>query len=79
LKHANIDFKSIGSNSEEKFFDNSGNLICEIDPKFYRPAEVHKLCGDPFLAESELGWERKTNFESLVKKMYDNDYKILNS
>jgi len=79
LNHAKIHFETKGANEDEKFFDSSGNLICEIDPNFYRPAEVHKLCGDPSLAESELGWKRKTNFKSLVKKMYDNDYKILNS
>ena len=46
-----------------------------VDPEFYRPAEVHKLCGDPSLAEKELGWERKTDFKSLVKKMYSSDFK----
>jgi GDPmannose 4,6-dehydratase len=52
-------------------------LIFEVNPKFYRPAEVHKLCGDCSLAEQEMGWVRKTGFEGLVKKMYENDYELL--
>ena len=45
-----------------------------VDSKFYRPAEVHQLCGDPSKAENDLGWKRKTNFKELVKKMYQSDY-----
>ena len=45
-----------------------------VDPKFYRPAEVHELCGDPSMAEKELGWTRKTDFKGLVHKMYQSDY-----
>ena len=75
---ANIKYASSGEGESEKFHDEaSGKLILKIDPKFYRPAEVHQLCGDPALAEKELGWKRGTNFRSLVKKMYDNDYILL--
>ena len=45
----------------------------EIDPKFYRPADVHLLCGDATLAKNELGWEPKTGFQELVHKMVDSD------
>ena len=55
----------------------TNELIVEIDPKFYRPAEVHKLRGDCSLAEKELGWKRIYNFKSLVNKMYKNDYNLL--
>ena len=77
LKAADIDFTSEGSADNEKYFTKEGVLIFEVDPKFYRPAEVHQLCGDPSLAEKEMGWVRKTNFDSLVKKMYDTDYDLL--
>jgi len=77
LEFAGIDFISKGSESEEKYFTKDGRLIFEVNPKFYRPAEVHKLCGDCSLAEKEMGWVRKTGFEGLVKKMYENDYDLL--
>ena len=61
----------------EKYYTIDGELIFEVDPKFYRPAEVHELCGDPTLAENEMGWVRKTDFAGLVKKMYQSDYMLL--
>ena len=77
LKAAGIDFTSEGEGENEKYFTTDGVLIFKINPKFYRPAEVYKLCGDPSLAEKELGWTRKTNFEELVTKMYQSDYRLL--
>ena len=77
LKCANIKFSSFGDNDEEKYFNENRDLIFEVDPKFYRPAEVHELCGDCSLAENEMGWTRKTDFYGLVKKMYQNDYTLL--
>lgn len=83
---ANIPCYWTGSGLNEKLF--LSNYIAEehnlkdtellnIDPKFYRPAEVELLQGDPSLAEKELGWKRKTDFNGLVKKMYKNDYALL--
>ena len=77
LEAAGIDFIAKGEGENEKYFTTDGVLIFEVNPKFYRPAEVHKLCGDPSLAEKELGWTRKTDFAGLVTKMYDNDYRLL--
>ena len=76
LKAADINFTSEGEGDKEKYFTTEGVLIFEVDPKYYRPAEVHKLCGDPSLAEKELGWRRKTDLKGLVRKMYDNDYSL---
>lgn len=45
----------------------------EIDPKFYRPAEVNLLCGDATLAKNEIGWEPMVGFSELVNRMVDND------
>lgn len=74
FEHANINFTSSGSEDNEKYHTLDGELIFEVDPKFYRPAEVHELCGDCSLAENEMGWTRKTDFQGLVRKMYQNDY-----
>jgi GDPmannose 4,6-dehydratase len=77
LKNAGIKFTSSGENEAEKYFNENKDLIFEVDPKFYRPAEVHELCGDCSLAENEMGWTRKTDFYGLVKKMYQSDYMLL--
>jgi GDPmannose 4,6-dehydratase len=74
LAYADIPFISKGEGVNEKYFTPDGKLFFEVDPNFYRPAEVHKLCGDPSMAETELGWVRKTNFNKLVEKMYQNDF-----
>ncbi|MBA3281941.1 MAG: GDP-mannose 4,6-dehydratase [Acidimicrobiia bacterium] len=48
-----------------------------IDERFFRPAEVDLLIGDPARAEKELGWERKTTFADLVTGMVDADMDLL--
>jgi GDPmannose 4,6-dehydratase len=45
----------------------------EIDPKYYRPAEVELLIGDPSKAREKLGWQPKTTFKDLVRLMVDAD------
>lgn len=62
---------------ENEFFSSgSGDFFKKlviINPKFYRPAEVNLLHGNSNLARKELGWEPKTTFPDLVKKMVRND------
>ena len=53
----------------------TGNTLVSVNPKYYRPAEVELLWGDPSLAKKELGWEAKTTLEQLVKIMVDYDLK----
>ena len=78
LEYAGINWRSEGENENEKFYEtDTGRLIFSVDPQYYRPAEVHELCGDPTLVETELGWRRQTDFAGLVKKMYENDYSTL--
>ncbi|MDY6295636.1 MAG: GDP-mannose 4,6-dehydratase [Schwartzia succinivorans] len=65
-----------GSGVDEKGYDaETGKLIVDVDPKFFRPAEVELLWGDSTKAEKELGWKRKVDFPSLVKMMVDADRK----
>ncbi|KAJ3167392.1 hypothetical protein HDU88_002314 [Geranomyces variabilis] len=47
----------------------TGAIRVRIDEKYYRPAEVELLLGDPSKARKNLGWERKVDFDSLVKEM----------
>jgi GDPmannose 4,6-dehydratase len=49
----------------------------EIDPRYYRPAEVDLLIGDYAKAKRQLGWEPKTRFVDLVKLMVDADVDLL--
>jgi GDPmannose 4,6-dehydratase len=50
-----------------------------VNPAFYRPAEVHLLCGDATKAQRILGWEPKVKFDDLVKIMVESDIKTLES
>ncbi len=49
----------------------------EIDPRYYRPAEVELLIGDYSKAKKKLGWEPKTKFAGLARLMVDADIKLL--
>ena len=52
----------------------TGKVLVEVDPKYFRPAEVEQLLGDPTKARTLLGWNpRKTSFEELVKIMVTHD------
>ena len=53
------------------------NKYVEIDPKYFRPAEVDLLIGDYSKAKKKLGWEPKTRFEDLTKLMVDEDLRRL--
>jgi GDPmannose 4,6-dehydratase len=57
----------------EVFRKDTGQILVEINPKFYRPAEVELLFGDSNLARKELNWKPEITFDSLVKKMVEND------
>jgi GDPmannose 4,6-dehydratase len=52
---------------------NTGKTLVRISPKFYRPAEVELLIGDPAKAKRELGWEPKTTLEELCQMMVEAD------
>jgi GDPmannose 4,6-dehydratase len=49
----------------------------DIDPRYFRPAEVASLCGDPSKARADLEWEARTSFEELVGLMVDGDVRLL--
>lgn len=52
-----------------------GEVRVEVNPRFFRPAEVEALLADPSRAEAELGWSPKVSFEELVSMMVQHDLK----
>ena len=61
---------------EEGIDHNTGKVVIRIDPKYFRPAEVDLLLGDPSKARRELGWELKTSFNQLVDMMVTADLEL---
>jgi len=75
-KRLGFTLKWQGSKESERGIDaHTGKTIIEIDPRYYRPAEVDLLLGDASKAKSVLGWEPKTRFEELAQLMADADLK----
>ena len=76
---AGFDIAWEGSGVNEKGVDRkSGKTVVAIDPRFFRPAEVEQLLGDPTKAKEKLGWVPKVKFEELVQIMTDADLKLFN-
>ncbi len=64
-----------GGGRDEKGVDaKTGQVLVEIDPKYFRPAEVDVLLGDATKAKNILGWEPKVKFEELVKLMMEAEF-----
>ena len=77
--HAGINLRWEGSGTDEKGIDSAtGRVLVEVDPRFYRPADVEQLLGDPSKARNVLGWNpRRTSFDDLVRIMVEADMKAL--
>ncbi|PEJ65959.1 GDP-mannose 4,6-dehydratase [Bacillus toyonensis] len=77
FKHVGIELEWVGEGVEEKGIDKAtGKVLVAVDPKFFRPAEVEQLLGDPTKAKTLLGWNpTKTSFEELVSIMVEEDMK----
>ena len=74
--YAGIELEWQGEGIDEKAFDKkSGILRVEVNPQFFRPAEVELLLGDPEKAEKVLGWHRDISFHELVRRMVESDLK----
>ena len=72
-----ITLKWAGSGENEKGIDvASGKTLVEVDPKYFRPAEVELLVGDASKAEKELGWKPTYTLQQLVEEMVDEDIKL---
>jgi len=65
-----------GEGVNETGTDQNGKIIVRVDPRYFRPAEVETLLGDPSKAKRQLGWEPKIGFAELVKEMVLSDLRI---
>ncbi len=70
-----IEWKGSGEN-EKGYNKVTGEVLVEIDPKYYRPAEVDLLVGDASKAKAKLGWEPKRTVEQLCKEMVAADLEL---
>jgi GDPmannose 4,6-dehydratase len=76
FKEVGIDMVWQGSGVDEKGLDKAtGNILVEVDPRYFRPTEVELLLGDPSKAKAKLGWEPKTTLPELVGMMVREDLK----
>lgn len=75
-KEIGIQIRWEGEDQEEKGYDvATGKCIVAVDPRYYRPAEVETLLGDPTKAKEKLGWVPTTTFPELVAEMMREDMK----
>ena len=66
-----------GSGTDEKGINKAtGDVIVEVDPRYFRPTEVETLLGDPSKAKEKLGWVPRTSFEDMVQEMVEKDISI---
>ena len=79
FKEAGIELEWRGEGIDEKGYDKAtGKALVEVDPKYFRPAEVEQLLGDPTKAKETLGWNpRKTPFDELVRIMMEHDMRFV--
>ncbi|KAF5384338.1 hypothetical protein D9615_003389 [Tricholomella constricta] len=75
-----IELKWSGEGVDEQAIDvKTGKAVVKVDPKYFRPAEVDLLLGNPAKAERVLGWKRQIDFDTLVKEMVEADLKAAKS
>ena len=79
FQEAGITLRWEGEGIAEKGIDTTtGRVLVEVDPKYFRPAEVEQLLGDPTKAKTLLGWNpRKTSFPELVRIMVQHDMRFV--
>lgn len=78
FNHVGISVEWKGNGVNEIGIDKAtGKEIVKVNPKFFRPAEVEVLLGNPEKAEKTLGWQREIPFAELVARMVDNDMALV--
>ena len=79
FKETGIELRWEGEGVNEKGIDSqTGKVLVEVDPKYFRPSEVEQLLGDPTKAKTLLSWNpQQTSFEELVHIMAEHDMKFV--
>ena len=75
-KNIDIAISWEGEGVNEKGYDQHGNCIVEVDPRYYRPAEVETLLGDASKAQQKLGWAPRITINELIDEMMYSDMKL---
>jgi GDPmannose 4,6-dehydratase len=65
-----------GTGVDEHAVNDRGEIVVRVDPRYFRPAEVEALLGNPEKARRELGWSARTTFRELVTEMVTEDLKL---
>jgi len=74
FKEVGIDLEWQGKELDEKGIDKkTGRVLVEVDPRYFRPAEVESLLGDSSKSREKLGWKPEISFEELIKEMVQSD------
>lgn len=74
FKEVGINIEWRGNGVEEKGIDKAtGNILVEVDPRYFRPTEVELLLGDAKKAQEKLGWKPKTTLQELCSMMVKED------
>ena len=77
-KYLDMEIEWQGTGIDEKGVNKkTGDVIIEIDPRYFRPTEVDLLLGNPAKAKEKLGWEAKTKFKELARLMIKSDLEIV--
>jgi GDPmannose 4,6-dehydratase len=78
FKHVDVEIEWQGEGVDETGIDkDTGKVLVEVDPKYFRPTEVDLLIGDPSKAKEELGWEPEVKFKELVQLMVQSDLEAI--
>ena len=78
FREVGIDIEWKGKGVGEKGYDSkTGRMLVDVNPRYFRPAEVEFLWGDSTKAEKVLGWKRKVDFPHLVSMMVDSDMRAI--
>jgi GDPmannose 4,6-dehydratase len=74
FRHVGREIQWQGAGVEEKGLDaKSGDVLVQVDPRYFRPSEVDLLIGDPTKAREKLGWHHSVSFSALVQEMVEAD------
>jgi len=75
-RHVDLEVRWEGEGVDEKGYDQDGNCIVAVDPRYFRPTEVETLLGDPSKAHDKLGWTPRITFEEMVQEMMQCDLEL---